>query len=136
MSSYGIEVLERDECLRLLRTQAVGRVGIELDDRPAILPVVFGMLDDDVVFRTDPGSKLVAAVLERRVVFEADATDAEGHVGWDVNVVGHATEIVEPETIERADALGIRPWAGGVRDRWVRIAAEEVTGRRVTPHDV
>lgn len=28
-------------------------------------------------------------------------------------------------------ALGVRPWAGGERELYVRIAATEVTGRRI-----
>ena len=62
MSSYGLDVLDRDECLTLLTTQSVGRVGLG-GEHPVVLPVLFAMLDGDIVFRTAPGEKLIAAVL-------------------------------------------------------------------------
>lgn len=132
MSSYGLAVLARDECEKLLRTQCVGRVAI-CSGHPAVLPVVYTVVDGDIVFRTAPGEKLIAAVLHRTVAFEADAFDVDAHTGWSVNVVGPAEEIVHPDDVARARALDLRPWAGDVRDRFVRIRAEEVTGRRVEP---
>lgn len=80
MSNYGLALLARDECEQLLRTQRVGRVAV-WTDRPAVFPVVYAMLDDDVVFRTAPGEKLVAAVLHRTVAFEVDAFDGDEHTG-------------------------------------------------------
>jgi nitroimidazol reductase NimA-like FMN-containing flavoprotein (pyridoxamine 5'-phosphate oxidase superfamily) len=133
MSSYGLDVLDRDACDELLATQRVGRVAVCLFDRPVVLPVVFGLLDGDIVFRTAPGTKLVAAALHRTVAFEIDAYDLDAHSGWSVDVVGTAEEIVHPDVLERAHALGLPGWAGEVRDRYVRIAATEVTGRRLCP---
>jgi hypothetical protein len=53
--------------------------------------------------------------------------------GWSVNVVGAAEEIEELGELARATALGLEPWAGEVRDRYVRIRTSEVTGRRIRP---
>jgi nitroimidazol reductase NimA-like FMN-containing flavoprotein (pyridoxamine 5'-phosphate oxidase superfamily) len=130
MSSYGLAELGRDECEELLRTQRVGRVAV-WTDRPAVFPVVYAMLDSDVVFRTAPGEKLVAAALHRTTAFEVDTYDGEEQTGWSVNVVGPAEEIVHPDDIARARALDLPAWAGEVRDRFVRIRAAEVTGRRI-----
>jgi uncharacterized protein len=132
MSSYGLEVLSPGECERLLRTQTVGRVGVA-GARPGVFPVLFALLDGDVVFRTAPGEKLIAAALNRELVFEVDDFDVESRSGWSVNVVGSAEEIEEPDQLARATALGLDPWAGEVRDRYVRIRATEVTGRRIKP---
>lgn len=131
MSSYGLEVLDREECERLLRTQQVGRMGFGTD-RPLVVPVVFALLDGDVVFRTAPGEKLIAAALHRTVAFEIDDFDVEQRTGWSVIVVGTAEEVVGEPALERARTLGLQPWAGDVRDRFVRIRTEEVSGRRVT----
>jgi len=98
-----------------------------------VLPVVYTVVDGDIVFRTAPGEKLIAAVLHRTVAFEVDAFDVDAHTGWSVNVVGPAEEIVHPDDVARARALDLRPWAGDVRDRFVRIRAGDVTGRRVAP---
>ncbi len=132
MSSYGLVVLERNECERLLRSQRVGRVAV-CADRPAVLPVVYAVLDGDVVFRTAPGEKLIAAALHRTTAFEVDAYDSTQGAGWSVNVVGPAEEIVHPDDLARARGLDLPAWAGEVRDRFVRIRAEEITGRRINP---
>jgi hypothetical protein len=132
VSSYGLTILEREECDALLRTQRIGRVGL-CTYGPLVLPVVFALLDDDVVFRTAPGEKLIAAVLNRTVAFEIDQYDLSARTGWSVIVVGTAEEISGPAELQRVRALDLEPWAGDLRDRYVRIRAEEVTGRRVDP---
>ena len=99
----------------------------------AVLPVVYALLDDDVVFRTAPGEKLIAAALNRTVAFEIDAYDVSGRAGWSVIVVGTAEEVVTADELTRVRALGLQPWAGELRDRFVRIRTEEVSGRRVDP---
>jgi nitroimidazol reductase NimA-like FMN-containing flavoprotein (pyridoxamine 5'-phosphate oxidase superfamily) len=132
MSSYGLEILRKDECERLLATQTVGRVGV-CGGRPGVFPVLFAILDDDVVFRTAPGEKLIAAALNRELVFEVDDFDVDTNSGWSVNVLGAAEEIEDPSERARAEALGLEPWAGEVRDRYVRIRANEVSGRRILP---
>ena len=132
VSSYGLNVLDREECEALLRTQRVGRVGV-CTHQPLVLPVVHALLDNDVVFRTAPGEKLIAAALNRTVAFEIDEYDVSARTGWSVIVVGTAEEVVAPEELTRVRALELQPWAGEVRDRFVRIRAEEVSGRRVDP---
>ena len=127
-----MNVLDREECEALLRTQRVGRVGL-CTHRPLVLPVVYALLDDDVVFRTAPGEKLIAAALNRTVAFEIDAYDVSGRAGWSVIVVGTAEEVVTADELTRVRALGLQPWAGELRDRFVRIRTEEVSGRRVDP---
>ena len=79
MSDYGLKVLDREECKALLRTQRVGRVGL-CTYGPLVLPVVYALLDDDVVFRTAPGEKLIAAALNRTVAFEIDEYDVSGRL--------------------------------------------------------
>ena len=96
-----------------------------------IVPVLYGLLDGDVVFRTAPGEKLLAAALNRTMAFEIDAFDVETKQGWSVDVVGEAEEIRDPEQRTRAEALALEPWAGEARDRYVRIRARHVTGRRI-----
>jgi len=132
MSSYGLEVLHPEECRRLLITETVGRIGV-CGARPGVFPVLFALLDGDVVFRTAPGEKLIAAALNHQLVFEADNFDVNTQSGWSVNVVGAAEEIEELGELARATALGLEPWAGEVRDRYVRIRTSEVTGRRIRP---
>ena len=131
MSSYGLEIIEQDECDALLDSQQVGRVGV-CGGRPGVFPVLYARLDGDIVFRTAPGEKLIAAALNRDVVFEIDSYDVDARTGWSVNVVGTAEEIEDPAERARAEALDLQPWAGEVRDRYVRVRAREVTGRRIS----
>ena len=35
--------------------------------------------------------------------------------------------------LTRVEALGLHPWAGELRDRYVRIRADDVSGRRIDP---
>jgi len=132
MSSYGLETLPRSQCDALLQTQRIGRVGV-CSGRPAVFPVLYALLDGDVVFRTAPGEKLIAAALHREVVFEIDSFDTPACTGWSVNVLGIAEEIEDAAELARAEALDLQPWAGEVRDRYVRIRAVEVSGRRILP---
>jgi nitroimidazol reductase NimA-like FMN-containing flavoprotein (pyridoxamine 5'-phosphate oxidase superfamily) len=130
MSSYGLEIIERDECEALLGSQQVGRVAV-CGGRPGVFPVLYALLDGDVVFRTAPGEKLIAAALGQEVVFEIDAVEPARHTGWSVNIVGRAEQIVLPHERERAAALGLEPWAGDYRDDYVRVRATRVSGRRI-----
>jgi len=132
MSSYGLEILTGQQCDALLGTQKVGRVGV-CTSGGGVFPVLYALLDGDVVFRTAPGEKLIAAALRRDVVFEIYSFDTAARTGWSVNVRGIAEEIEDPSDRLRAEALGLEPWAGEVRDRYVRIRALEVTGRRILP---
>ena len=132
MSNYGLEIIDREECDALLQTQPVGRVAV-CTGRPGVFPVLYAVFDGDVVFRTAPGEKLTAAALHREVVFEVDSYDVAARSGWSVNVVGTAEEIVHPDELARVGALDLQSWAGEVRDRFVRIRATDVSGRRVRP---
>jgi nitroimidazol reductase NimA-like FMN-containing flavoprotein (pyridoxamine 5'-phosphate oxidase superfamily) len=132
MSNYGLEIIDREQCYALLHTQPVGRVAV-CTGRPGVFPVLYAVLDGDVIFRTAPGEKLIAAALHREVVFEVDSYDVAARSGWSVNLVGTAEEIVDPDELARAGALDLQSWAGEVRDRFVRIRATEVNGRRICP---
>ncbi len=120
-------MLDRSACYELLRGRTLGRVGVSLADDIVILPVFYALLDDDIVFRTDPGTKLNAAVVGTKVAFEVDSpTD-----GWSVLVIGHAGEIRDhDERVAAAARLG-HDWPAGERECLVRVSAERVSGRRL-----
>ena len=128
-SAGDLDRLDPVECYVLLRGRTLGRVAVKLADDLVILPVYYAVMDDDIVFRTAPGTKLDAAVLKTKVAFEVDGTAP----GWSVLVRGHAEEIRSPDVQQRArHALG-DDWPAGERDLLVRIRAEKVTGRRLPP---
>jgi nitroimidazol reductase NimA-like FMN-containing flavoprotein (pyridoxamine 5'-phosphate oxidase superfamily) len=128
MTSRGLDRLGRDECLNLLRTNSFGRIGMKIADDPVILPVFYAMVDDEVVFRTDPGTKLIAAVLETLVAFEVD----DRSDGWSVLVIGHAHEVRHPSPEMTAIQAPLDDfWPARERDRFVRIEIDRVTGRHL-----
>jgi nitroimidazol reductase NimA-like FMN-containing flavoprotein (pyridoxamine 5'-phosphate oxidase superfamily) len=131
MSDYGLRVLDAGECVAALESQRVGRVGLPVLDHPLVLPVVYALLDGDVVFRTAPGEKLIAAALNRSVAFEIDEYDVESRTGWSVNVIGTIEEILDRRELEQVRALDLPCWAGELRDRYVRIRIRAMTGRAI-----
>jgi uncharacterized protein len=122
--------LDTADCYERLRRRTLGRVAVKLADDIVILPVYYTLMNDDIVFRTGPGTKLSAAVLKTKVAFEVD--DGESPP-WSVLVRGHAEEIREPGPIQDARELLGDAWPAGARNQLVRIRAEQVTGRSIEP---
>ncbi len=124
--------LPRHECLALLRGQSLGRVAYTDHALPAITPVNYALDGDTIVFRTALGSRLAEGTRDAVVAFEVDEADATTHEGWSVVVVGVASEVSRASETLRAIELTLTPWAGGERNRFVRITPTFVTGRRLT----
>lgn len=129
----GLEVLEREECLALLRTATLGRVAVTAAALPRVFPITFCLTDDDILFRASPGTKLDAASNNSVVAFEADDFDPVSHTGWSVMVTGVAREITDAEEREVAKALQLPRWAPSEGGRIVAVSIELVSGRRI-PH--
>jgi nitroimidazol reductase NimA-like FMN-containing flavoprotein (pyridoxamine 5'-phosphate oxidase superfamily) len=126
----GLIILPRGQCLRLLRRARIGRVLVSIGALPAAFPVNFALLDDDVVFRTAPGTKLSAALEEAVVGFQTDRIDPVLESGWSVLIQGTAAILSNPDDLERAQRLHLRPSAPGDRRHYVRVRSEVVSGRR------
>jgi nitroimidazol reductase NimA-like FMN-containing flavoprotein (pyridoxamine 5'-phosphate oxidase superfamily) len=126
-----LEVLSEDECLALLASNELGRVGVVLDGRPLILPVNYALVDRYVVIHSDLGSKLTGASL-RSVAFEIDGFDAATRSGWSVLVQGMGHDLTDAidHTSEQLKSVQVSPWAPGPKPRLLRIEATEVSGRR------
>jgi len=128
----GLAVLPLDDCLRLLGSVPVGRIGFEADGEVTILPVNHVVDGQSVAFRTAAGSKLSAADGQTQVVFEADDYDAGRRAGWSVVINGHAGVIYEDPEIEALNRHGLDSWADGAdRPFWIRIRPESVSGRLI-----
>jgi len=131
VSASTLQDLSRPECVDLLATSAVGRIGVTLEGRPVILPVNFAVVDGSILFRTGHGTKLAAATAHVVVAFEADAFDADGAAGWSVLVRGTCTEVTDPVDLERMRAVPLEKWVtDGGADRYVLISLTEISGRR------
>ena len=125
----GIEVINRDECLRLLHEDEIGRLGIVHGGAPVVLPVNYTMDGDTVVFRTAPGTKLEAGP-RSPACFEIDSFDRTHKTGWSVVVAGRLEEIDIYDVKGKAQ-LALHPWVEGNRDHWMRLCPTRITGRIV-----
>jgi uncharacterized protein len=133
----GLEILPFAECLRLLASVPVGRVGFLADGEMVILPVNHGVDGQDLVFRTARGTKLSAAEGKSLVAFEADDYDQETRSGWSVLVNGRAEAVDDAADVRRLSHLALRAWVldawatAEERPVWIRIRPASVSGRRV-----
>lgn len=123
-----LEELGREECLRLLASEAVGRVAVALPhDAPLVVPVNYALDGDTVLFRSGFGTKL-RAMNARRVSFEVDGFDEQLRVGWSVLARGRAEEI----RFRDAGPLLPEPWVPDAKPYLVRIKIRDISGRRIT----
>ena len=133
----GTEMLElgRPECLRLLAATSIGRVVVSVPgwDHPMIRPVnyLFDESSQCVLLRSAPGSKLHALLRSGKAAFEIDGIDHAGSVGCSVIIAGICEEITDTSELRRVDALGLEPWAPGLKGHWIRIRANVISGRRI-----
>ena len=128
-----IAEMPTDECWDLLRTREVGRLGVNADGFPQVLPMNYALDGSTVVVRSRPGAKLRSAD-GQPVSFEIDDIDEIGRAGWSVLVKGRAT-LVPPTHEARASTEDtmVQPWAPGEELYWMRIDVAEISGRRITP---
>jgi uncharacterized protein len=131
----GLEILHLGDMFRLLATAAIGRVGFMADGEVAVLPVMFQVDGQDVVFRTHAGSKLANIEVGRYICFEVDSYDPATRTGWSVVARGLAEKESEA-ACARLDVPGDDSWGGPARDRlWMRIRPTSITGRRTPSPD-
>ena len=130
-SAFRMLELDRGECLELMDSVGIGRAVLSADGIPVALPVNVAVLDGDLVFCTDRGSKLDAALRGEVVTVEADGVDHLYRTGWSVLVTGVAELLTEPEEVRRVSRLPLEAWAPGPHPFFVRIPATLVSGRRL-----
>ena len=129
----GLEILDHDACIDLLRRSSLARIAVVIGGQPLMFPVNFTLDGDAVVFRTDEGTKLYAA-RNGPVAFECDGIDGVYHTGWSVLGTGEAEEIVNAAERARLARLPLGPWCPGPKSTWLRIRPRVLTGRRIPPH--
>lgn len=133
MDDDRIEELPESTCLQLLGSGNVGRVAINGDPSPVVLPVNYLHRDEAIVFTTVSGTKWDAARQGVPASFEADGVDQEHRSGWSVLVRGHLAAL-EGDTEAASEAVDqLEPLPGGRRAHVVRLSIDEITGRRVPP---
>lgn len=124
-------MLDREQCLALLATATLGRVGISTGALPTVLPVNFLLDGDRILIRSSAGTKLDAALRDTVVAFEVDDFDSMYHSGWSVVVTGVATALRDPQELAAVERLPLAHWAPRAADHIVAISTEMITGRRL-----
>ncbi|MBB6174568.1 nitroimidazol reductase NimA-like FMN-containing flavoprotein (pyridoxamine 5'-phosphate oxidase superfamily) [Nocardiopsis mwathae] len=127
----GLEILSRDECLRLLAAAPLGRIVFTQNALPAVQPVNFAVRDTDIVIRTSPDSRLASATRDTVVAFEVDDFDADGRTGWSVTVLGNGRAVTDPEERAELERLPLDSWAPGDRSHFICVETKVITGRRI-----
>ena len=127
----GLEVLSRPECLALLGSATIGRVGLSMDALPVVLPVHFVLDHEQVVIGTAAGSKLDAALAGAVVAFQVDSVEEELGVAWSVLVRGSCHVVDDLGDGVGEDLARRRRWFLEHCDRWISISTDLVSGRRM-----
>jgi nitroimidazol reductase NimA-like FMN-containing flavoprotein (pyridoxamine 5'-phosphate oxidase superfamily) len=126
-----VEVLDDDECRRLLATAPLGRLAYTEGALPAIQPVHFALLGGRILIPTRMGSKVAGASRGAVVAFEIDDFDPRSETGWNVTVVGPAQVLSDPVEVAELEALGIRAWAPADVPCFITVEPVLVRGRRI-----
>ncbi len=127
----GLEVLGREECLALLASTGLGRLGVTSGALPAVLPVRFWVDAGRILFVTDSGSRLDAAARDAVVAFEVDQFEPHDHTGWSVMVTGMARAVDDPAELARIQRTGPDGWVVPGAGRLVSLPTDFISGRRI-----
>ncbi len=131
------ERLDEAECLRLISPGGLGRLVYSGRFGLTVHPVNYKVLDGTIVFRTaqasptDEDLRTGIAHAEYSVAFEIDEIDFAAREGWSVLIHGSAHHVESESELAAVVAAGVEPWAGGVRDLFLRITPTRISGRRI-----
>ena len=124
-------MLDRQDCLALLATRSLARVGLTIGALPSVLLVNYRLIGERLYFRTSRDARLQMATTCAVVAFEVDSIDEATHTGWSVVVTGVTEPIEHRDIAERIEAIGVPDWSPSPKPRLVGLSTEIVTGRRL-----
>lgn len=127
----GLGVLNEEQCSALLDSVRLGRVALTDRALPIILPVGFGRLDNDLIFRVGQGALARAAGMQQVVCFEADWMGASRTEAWSVLAIGQLSLLDDPSMIKRAELLDLMQWSPSC-STFVRLKPQVMTGRSLS----
>jgi nitroimidazol reductase NimA-like FMN-containing flavoprotein (pyridoxamine 5'-phosphate oxidase superfamily) len=129
-TGYNLTELGIEECNRRLNRHDVGRISVEAAGGPDILPVNYRVDNRSIVIRTSPYGAL-SELPGRPVAFEVDEFDPGTKTGWSVLLKGSVRAVEAEEMLELRMIGAPHPWAGGVRNLYLRLSPHHVTGREL-----
>ena len=116
--------LSESQSWQLLSGLTLGRLVTTVGGWTEIFPVNFVVQNRTLLFRTAEGTKLLTAVLNENVVFEAD--DHNVVEGWSVVVRGTAKLLSTAAEIAEARIAGAGPPAMSTESSTIAISATEM----------
>ncbi len=130
----GLTVLDEQVCWDHLADEPLGRLAVQVDGSPHLVPVNHVVRNSEILFVSVAGTKLHRATHQpgAQVAFEVDGYDAATRTGWSVVVQGRIHPVDDLVEHTHQDVRGRPTWLEGYRDRqWLRIVPERVDGRRL-----
>ena len=128
-----LQEMRRDECLQLVGSKPVGRIGYCSARGAIILPVNHAVIAGDIVVRVDPSGETARYLHEHGhgapLSYQVDELDDRSQAGWSVLVTGTA-RAADPEALFSLTDRPV-PWPAGGYWEYVRIHPDRVTGRRL-----
>jgi nitroimidazol reductase NimA-like FMN-containing flavoprotein (pyridoxamine 5'-phosphate oxidase superfamily) len=129
-----VEALAESECWKLLGSNEIARLAV-VDDRGAdIFPINYLVKDEDIFFRSAPGTKIVSLTEHPGVALEADGTADRKR--WSVVVRGEARRLDHDSEIEASGVQDLPTLTDSEKWNYFRITPRTVTGIRfrAVPH--
>ncbi len=126
-----VQELDAAECLTLLQSTHVGRLGYVKDDGLRIVPLNYALAGERLLVRTGLTSEPARLALGSNVAFEVDLFDEFLESGWSVLVTGRL-ETVDEQTLRVLDLSQTpQPWKSGQHALVLQLPLIAVTGRRI-----
>jgi len=133
VQAESLEVIDERRCRLLLGLAHLGRLGFTFRSLPVILPVNYALDEDQIVFRSESGSILSAAIARDVACLEVDDHDDLDHTGWSVLATGRLGEIEDEARLERLRDLPLPTWRPMSRPHYLQLSLDLISGRRLNP---
>lgn len=119
--------LTDEQSWHLLENTKNGRLVVSVAGEPDIFPVNYVSAERKIYLRTAPGNKLAQLTINSTVLFEADGIVSDE--AWSVVLRGTARVLNTSAELEAVEALGLKTWVPTLKDFYVEIEPESVSGR-------
>lgn len=128
----GQEPLSRDECVDLLASRTLGRIGLTAGSLPYVLPVRYVLETGRIFLRTGRGTRMEAATTGAVVAFEVDDFDPLTVEGWSVTAQGLARPVDRADLPSAIDAV-LTNWFGSTPTQSFAFDLQVLAGQRFGP---
>jgi len=119
--------LNDEQSWRLLEGTRHGRLVVWVAGEPDIFPVNYVSSNGKLYLRTAPGNKLAQLTINSAVLFEADGILSDE--AWSVVLRGKARVLSNSAELAAVEELGLKSWVPTLKDFYVEIEPDSVSGR-------